>query len=93
MDRRDAELQKVEIVEKQMFFAKDYVTCNNCGCNYSTEGKYPGQFCQVFTLGIDNSKIAENEERALKCEQWVPVGVNRNKIITPAYRTWYEKED
>lgn len=88
MDERDAKLTGVIIVEKTMRFARDYVSCSNCAANYDQNNE--ARFCQIFSMAMAPEVTEENMTRALGCGHWVAKGLNRNKVITPEHKCWYE---
>jgi hypothetical protein len=92
MDERDANLFGVEIVRRDMAFRKGYVTCTNCECNYdaSKPGKTVKTFCQIYSRPVDPSDTERNIFLAESCDQWIPIGLDRNKVITPAHTYRYE---
>ncbi len=93
MNERDARLQKIVVIRKDMAFAADFVSCMKCACNYSMKEPGPGEFCQIYGITVDPLAVAENELKASACDQWVPWGMNRNKIVTPDHKYRYEEKD
>ena len=80
----------MKTIKRTFEFAKDYVSCLHCACNYGQDGK--SAFCQVFSFHVDDDEIDENEKRAVQCKNYIPRGMNRSKTKTPDVERWYEKD-
>ena len=91
MDEKDARLFGVRVVRRDMAFTAGYVVCTNCECNYDASAPTERTFCQIYSTDIDPAETAANELRAEACDQWVPLGIDRNKIITPEHSYRYDK--
>ena len=89
MDERDATLQGLEIHRREMAFVRGFVTCTNCGCNYDCATDEP-TFCQKYCRPIDPADTDGNVFMAEACDQWVPRGLDRNKVVHPNHRYRYE---
>lgn len=89
MDERDAALQGLQIHRREMGFVKGFVTCTNCGCNYHSRTLEP-TFCQMYSRPVDPSNVEKNIFMAEACDQWVPLGLDRNKVVHPSHRYRYE---
>lgn len=90
MDESDARRAGVNVIRRDIAFASDYVTCVNCACNYNASIPTERTFCQIYSMSVDPHQVANNELRAQACDQWVPVGIDRNKMITPDHKYRYE---
>lgn len=90
MDERDAKSQGVEVHRRDMAFARGYVSCNNCACNYSAHDESP-TFCQIYSRQIAPNNIEANTLTGEACDQWVGREMDRNKVITPNHTYAYEK--
>lgn len=88
MDERDAKHQGVTIVYKSMRFNREYVSCSNCAANYDQNNE--ARFCQTFSTPMVPEVTEENMDRAARCGHWVAKGMNRNMVITPEHKCWYE---
>jgi hypothetical protein len=91
MDEKTAKQLGITIVRREMAFASEYVTCTNCACNYHAKDMTP-TFCQMYSRSVDPSAIALNEVTAAQCMQWVPNGLDRNKVINANHSYRYEKD-
>lgn len=88
MTENDAKVFGHTVVYKPMKFLRKYVTCTNCKANY--DQNHEPRFCQPFTMPINPSATEENMDRAAQCGQWCAKGMDRNMVVTPDYKTWYE---
>jgi hypothetical protein len=86
-------MEEIRYIKKTFEFAEDYVSCENCGRNYSAAHvtRIP-VFCQAYTLKIDVYNLKENRKRAEKCECWIPYGIERSRTKSPKVDLWYEKD-
>lgn len=89
MDHRQAVMQGIQIHTRQMSFARGYVNCVDCACNYS--GDMSPTFCQIYSMPVDPTATEVNIEQAEQCKQWVLRGMDRNKVIMPDHTYHYEK--
>ena len=89
MDERDAKAQGLEVHRREMAFVRGFVTCTNCGGNYTQN---PGErtFCQLYSMPIDPAATEANILRAEACEQWVADGLDRSKVVHPNHRYRYD---
>lgn len=91
MDERDAKAQGLEIHRRDMAFVRGYVTCTNCECNYdASSGPTRRIFCQTYSLPIDPAALDANILRGESCAQWVPLGLDRNKVVNPDHSYRYD---
>ena len=89
MNERDAELQDLQVHRRTMSFVRGFVTCSNCGCNYHSRTQAP-TFCQAYSRSVDPSDHESNVATAEACEQWIPMGLDRNRVVHPNLRHPYE---
>ena len=88
MDEKDAKLGGYTVIRREMAFLKEFITCTNCGCNYDYDNN--PTFCQKYSRRVDPAATEENERTAQSCNQWVPKGLNRNMVVHPNHKHWYE---
>lgn len=89
MDERDARVLGLQVHRREMAFVRGFVTCTNCGCNYHCQTDEP-TFCQAYSRPVDPAAVEQNIFMAEACDQWVPKGLDRNKVVHPAHRYGYE---
>lgn len=90
MDQSDVDLRGLETHTREFKFLKGFVTCTNCGSNYSAQDPNSPVFCQTFSVPIVPSANKENIEKAEQCLHFIPKGIDRNKVVTPNHKNHYE---
>ena len=90
MDEKDVKLFGVEVHRREMAFARGYVSCNNCACNYAANDNSP-TFCQIYSKPVDPEAVDANTLTGEACDQWVGRGMDRNQVITPDHSYRYDK--
>jgi hypothetical protein len=91
VDEGSAKRQGLEVVRREMAFTKGFVACTNCGACYDQNDE--PRFCQAYSFTVDPSATEVNIFKAEACEQWVPKGLDRTKVILPDHKYWYDDFD
>jgi hypothetical protein len=90
MDEQSAKRQGLEIHRRDMAFLRGFVTCTNCGSNYNASNPSEKTFCQMYSRPVNPDDTERNIFHAEACDQWVPDGLDRSKVVTPEHRYRYD---
>lgn len=90
MDEIDAKNNGLKVHRREMAFVRGFVICTNCGSNYNASKPEEKTYCQSFGFPVDPAATEQNITKAEACKLWVPDGLDRNEVVTPPHRYWYD---